>query len=124
MAGTEAGKAALNAVYQIEGLEVVDDTFYDEFRVYFGSHRRGCDHPGQITFIFSKEERESSLPLFIALAPGNTPMLRIENLTKVYPTGTQALKDVSFEVPDGEFLAVIGLSAARANPPCCVASIA
>ena len=37
-------------------------------------------------------------------------MLRIENLTKVYPTGTVALKDVSFEVPDGEFMVVIGLS--------------
>jgi phosphonate transport system ATP-binding protein len=37
-------------------------------------------------------------------------MLRVENLTKVYPNGTQALKDVSFEVADGEFLAVIGLS--------------
>jgi phosphonate transport system ATP-binding protein len=37
-------------------------------------------------------------------------MLRVENLTKVYPNGTRALKDVSFEVDDGEFLAVIGLS--------------
>ena len=37
-------------------------------------------------------------------------MLRVEHLTKVYPNGTQALKDVSFEVNDGEFLAVIGLS--------------
>jgi phosphonate transport system ATP-binding protein len=37
-------------------------------------------------------------------------MLRIEHLTKVYPNGTQALTDVSFEVADGEFLAVIGLS--------------
>jgi phosphonate transport system ATP-binding protein len=37
-------------------------------------------------------------------------MLKIEHLTKVYPTGTQALKDVSFEVADGEFLVVIGLS--------------
>ena len=37
-------------------------------------------------------------------------MLRIENLTKVYPTGTVALKDVSFDVPDGQFLVVIGLS--------------
>ncbi len=37
-------------------------------------------------------------------------MLKIEHLTKVYPNGTQALKDVSFEVKDGEFLAVIGLS--------------
>ena len=37
-------------------------------------------------------------------------MLRIEHLTKVYPNGTVALKDVSFQVEDGEFLAVIGLS--------------
>jgi phosphonate transport system ATP-binding protein len=37
-------------------------------------------------------------------------MLKVEHLTKVYPNGTQALKDVSFEVADGEFLAVIGLS--------------
>jgi phosphonate transport system ATP-binding protein len=37
-------------------------------------------------------------------------MLRVEHLTKVYPNGTVALKDVSFRVEDGEFLAVIGLS--------------
>jgi len=37
-------------------------------------------------------------------------MLKVENLTKVYPNGTQALHNVSFEVKDGEFLAVIGLS--------------
>ncbi len=37
-------------------------------------------------------------------------MLRVEHLTKVYPNGTQALKDVSFQVPDGEFLVIIGLS--------------
>src|SRR5512136_2652894 len=37
-------------------------------------------------------------------------MLRVENLVKVFPNGTQALRDVSFEVADGEFLAVIGLS--------------
>ena len=37
-------------------------------------------------------------------------MLKVEHLTKVYPNGTQALKDVSFEVNDGEFLAIIGLS--------------
>jgi len=37
-------------------------------------------------------------------------VLKIENLTKVYPTGTVALKDVSFEVKNGEFLVVIGLS--------------
>ena len=37
-------------------------------------------------------------------------MLTIENLTKVYPNGTIALKDVNFTVNDGEFLVVIGLS--------------
>ncbi len=37
-------------------------------------------------------------------------MLRVENLTKVYPKGTVALKDVSFSVQDGEFMVVIGLS--------------
>ncbi len=37
-------------------------------------------------------------------------MLKVEHLNKVYPNGTVALKDVSFEVADGEFLAVIGLS--------------
>jgi phosphonate transport system ATP-binding protein len=37
-------------------------------------------------------------------------MLKVEHLVKVYPNGTRALKDVSFEVNDGEFLAVIGLS--------------
>jgi len=37
-------------------------------------------------------------------------MLKVENLKKVYPNGTIALKGISFEVADGEFLAVIGLS--------------
>jgi len=37
-------------------------------------------------------------------------MLKIENLSKTYSNGTQALHDVSFEVEEGEFLAVIGLS--------------
>ena len=37
-------------------------------------------------------------------------MLEIRNLTKVYDDGTVALKNVSFSVPDGEFLVIIGLS--------------
>ncbi|MFC2015838.1 phosphonate ABC transporter ATP-binding protein [Chloroflexota bacterium] len=38
------------------------------------------------------------------------PLLRVENLTKVFPDGTVAVKDVSFQVEEGEFLTVIGLS--------------
>ncbi len=37
-------------------------------------------------------------------------MLQVKNLTKIYEGGVLALDDVSFEVPEGEFLAVIGLS--------------
>src|ERR1043165_715765 len=51
-----------------------------------------------------------SLPGFSIYSGFQFTMLRVENLTKTYPNGTQALKNVSFEVKDGEFLAVIGLS--------------
>jgi len=37
-------------------------------------------------------------------------LLEVKNLSKIYPNGTQALYDVSFTVPDGQFLVVIGLS--------------
>jgi phosphonate transport system ATP-binding protein len=37
-------------------------------------------------------------------------MLEVQHLTKVYDDGTQALRDVTFRVDDGEFLVVIGLS--------------
>lgn len=37
-------------------------------------------------------------------------MLRIQNVSKTYPSGTQALKNISFDVKDGEFMVVIGLS--------------
>lgn len=37
-------------------------------------------------------------------------MLQINNLTKIYEGGVQALTNVSFDVPKGQFLAVIGLS--------------
>ena len=38
------------------------------------------------------------------------PILSIRNLNKVYPNGTHALKDVSFDVHKGELLVIIGLS--------------
>ena len=37
-------------------------------------------------------------------------MLQFKNLSMTYPDGTEALKDVSFEVEEGEFLVIIGLS--------------
>src|SRR6476660_6686603 len=37
-------------------------------------------------------------------------MLKIEQLHKVYPDGTRALKDFSVEIPDGQFVVIIGLS--------------
>lgn len=37
-------------------------------------------------------------------------MLKIEHLTKVYDNGVLALDDVSFEVPEGQFVVIIGLS--------------
>ncbi len=42
--------------------------------------------------------------------PHQDPLLRINHLSKIYPGGFQALKDISFEVKRGEFLVVIGLS--------------
>lgn len=37
-------------------------------------------------------------------------LLKVENLHKIYKNGTHALKGVSFEVEQGEFLVIIGLS--------------
>lgn len=37
-------------------------------------------------------------------------ILRVQNLHKIYKNGTHALKGVSFEVEEGEFLVIIGLS--------------
>lgn len=36
------------------------------------------------------------------------PALRITDLVKRYPTGTEALKGVSLEIPDGEFFGLLG----------------
>jgi len=36
--------------------------------------------------------------------------VRVEHLTKVYPDGTRALDDISFEVAPGDFMVIIGLS--------------
>jgi phosphonate transport system ATP-binding protein len=36
--------------------------------------------------------------------------IKLEHLTKVFPDGTRALNDISFEVHPGEFMVIIGLS--------------
>lgn len=38
------------------------------------------------------------------------PLLEVQNLSHVYPSGVQALQKVEFQVQKGEFLVVIGLS--------------
>ena len=37
-------------------------------------------------------------------------ILKFDNVSKHYPNGVHALKDVSFEVREGEFVSVIGPS--------------
>ncbi|MGA1306784.1 MAG: phosphonate ABC transporter ATP-binding protein [Candidatus Kapaibacteriota bacterium] len=37
-------------------------------------------------------------------------LLSIQNIVKTYPNGHTALKDISFDVQEGEFIAIIGLS--------------
>ncbi|MFO7322576.1 MAG: phosphonate ABC transporter ATP-binding protein [Chloroflexota bacterium] len=37
-------------------------------------------------------------------------MLKIENLTKIYDNGFKALDNINLEIPDGQFVAIIGLS--------------
>lgn len=39
-------------------------------------------------------------------------MLRLDNLTKQYPTGDRALKGVTLDVPKGQVMALIGPSGA------------
>ena len=39
-------------------------------------------------------------------------MIQVRNLSKVFPDGTRALDDVSVDIGDGEFVAIIGLSGA------------
>ncbi len=39
-------------------------------------------------------------------------MIEVNHLTKVFPDGTRALSDVNVTIPDGDFVAIIGLSGA------------
>lgn len=46
------------------------------------------------------------------------PLLRFENVSKHYPNGVHALKGVSFEMAEGEFISVIGPSGSGKSPSC------
>ncbi len=39
-------------------------------------------------------------------------MIRLENVTKNFPGGVQALKDVTIEIEDGDFVVIVGMSGA------------
>lgn len=41
-----------------------------------------------------------------------TPIISFKNVNKVYSNGTVGLKNINFEIPQGEFLVIVGLSGA------------
>ncbi len=47
---------------------------------------------------------------FGSITVGECYMIRLENVTKVYPSGVKALDDVSFEIEKGEFVFIVGNS--------------
>ena len=51
-------------------------------------------------------------------AAGGEPLIVIDHVGKTYANGTVALDDISFDVRDGEFVSLVGPSAA-ARAPCC-----
>lgn len=44
----------------------------------------------------------------VRVNPSPAPALRISDLVKRYPSGTEALRGVSLEIPDGEFFGLLG----------------
>ena len=45
-------------------------------------------------------------------------MLTIEGLSKIYEDGTKALHNINLQVPDGQFVVIIGLSGSGKSPCC------
>jgi energy-coupling factor transport system ATP-binding protein len=65
------------------------------------------DSPGRFTWKLSKEKQKRIVAERVKVS-SDKPVIQVENLEYVYPNGTKALKGISIEIREGEFLAVIG----------------
>ncbi len=57
-----------------------------------------------------RPEKSENAPFYVPPKGGEQIMLKVENLTKVYPNKYRAINNLSIEVPKGQFIAIIGLS--------------
>ncbi len=44
--------------------------------------------------------------------------IKLDNVTKRYPDGYEAVRDMTLDIADGEFMILVGPSGAARPPPC------